>query len=281
MPRSKIIPMVIMLGFIILLFFYFHERQNNTSTITLFGNVDVRQVSLSFRVPGRLQAMLKEEGESTVPGELIARLDKDTYEEDLARAEGQLAEAKAAFQNAKRTYLRRLRLVGTGAVSKALFEQAEASRDETSARLKSATAELARAKTSLKDTGIYAPSAGTILTRVQEPGAVVSQGQPVYTLTIASPVWVRAFVDEPQLGLIFPNQKAEIYTDTAPDKPYQGHIGFISPEAEFTPKTVETQQLRTSLVYQIRVVVDNPDHGLRQGMPVTVKILAGDEGKNG
>ena len=85
---------------------------------------------------------------------------------------------------------------------------------------------------------------------------------------------MRTYVNERDLGLIRPGMPAAVITDSAPDRPYSGHIGFISPTAEFTPKTVETRELRTDLVYRLRVVVDNPDGGLRQGMPVTVQTAS-------
>jgi HlyD family secretion protein len=91
-------------------------------------------------------------------------------------------------------------------------------------------------------------------------------------LTLATPVWVRTYVNERDLGLVEPNTEVHVVTDTSPGKPYKSKIGFISPTAEFTPKSVETRELRTDLVYRMRVVVDNPDGGLRQGMPVTVLI---------
>jgi HlyD family secretion protein len=81
-------------------------------------------------------------------------------------------------------------------------------------------------------------------------------------------VWVRTYVDEPDLGQVYPGQKATVRTDSG--GVYKGQVGFISPQAEFTPKTVETTELRTDLVYRLRVIVADPDEGLRQGMPVTV-----------
>ena len=104
----------------------------------------------------------------------------------------------------------------------------------------------------------------------REIGAIVQAGETVFTLTLTSPVWVRTYVNEHDLGFIRPGMPASVTTDSAPDRPYSAHIGFISPTAEFTPKTVETREIRTSLVYRLRMVVDNPDGGLRQGMPVTV-----------
>ena len=87
---------------------------------------------------------------------------------------------------------------------------------------------------------------------------------------------MRAYIGESSLGRIHPGAKVQVYTDTHPDKPYAGQVGYISPRAEFTPKTVETKELRTALVYRLRIVVTNPDEALRQGMPVTVRLAAPD-----
>ena len=95
---------------------------------------------------------------------------------------------------------------------------------------------------------------------------------PVFTLALDDPVWVRAYVDEPDLGKIQPGMKADVSTDSFPGKRYAGWIGFISPTAEFTPKPVETQDVRTKLVYEVRVFVHNPQGELRLGMPAVVTI---------
>ncbi len=131
---------------------------------------------------------------------------------------------------------------------------------------------LESARINLNDTKILSPSNGYILTRVREPGSIVAPGSVVYTLTLHEPIWIRAYVSEPDLGYIKPGMKAEVYTDTYPDKPYEGQIGFISSQAEFTPKTVQTPELRTDLVFRLRVIVNDPKGELRQGMPVTVKL---------
>jgi len=143
---------------------------------------------------------------------------------------------------------------------------------QAKADLARAEAALASAKLHVEDTVLKAPSDGVILTRAEEPGAVLQAGATVLTLSLTRPVWVRAYVSEPDLGRLHPGMKVEIRTDSRPGKPYSGQIGYISPRAEFTPKNVETPELRTSLVYRFRVVVDNPDEDLRQGMPVTVRV---------
>lgn len=263
----------IVVAVIIVIFVYWAiEVEHGPQPLIFYGNVDIREVTLGFRVSGRLQKMYFEEGDHVAPGEVLAQLDQDTFLENLAMAKAQLMEAKAAYANAALVFKRRTRLIKTGAVSQALYDQSEAQYTQTKAQVDTAKVQIEKAKTALSDTYIKAPTSGYILTRVREPGSIVGVGQTVYTLTVDNPVWVRAFIDEPQLGKIYPGEKVEVYTDSKPKTPYYGHIGYIASQAEFTPKSVETAQLRTDLVYRFRIVVDNPDKFLRQGMPVTVKI---------
>jgi len=241
-------------------------------TLTLYGNVDIRQVDLGFRVFGKVSELKFDEGESVEPGVLLATLDKVPYENELREAIAAAKEAEANYLNAKIIFERRKELIETGAVSQEIFTDSEAEQAKLRAAYDKALAREAIAKSNLEDTDLVAPSLGSILTRIRESGSIVNPGQPVYTLSLASPVWVRAFINEPDLGRIYPGMKAKIITDTPSLPDYEGHIGFISPVAEFTPKTVETTELRTDLVYRLRVIVDNPDVFLKQGMPVTVEL---------
>ena len=138
------------------------------------------------------------------------------------------------------------------------------------AELEGAEANLAAARRSLRDAELKAPADGVVLSRVREAGAIVSPSDVVYVVSLPDPVWVRAYVAEPDLGRIRPGMAVDVFTDSAPGKPYRGSVGFISPVAEFTPKSVETPELRTSFVYRLRVRIEDADTGLRQGMPVTV-----------
>jgi len=140
------------------------------------------------------------------------------------------------------------------------------------AQLRATEAGLALAQRRLDYTELHAKARGVVKTRVVEPGAVVLAHTPVYTIAISDPVWVRSYVSEPDLGQVHSGMTAEVLTDSTPDKVYKGRVGFISPVAEFTPKTVETREVRTSLVYRLRIYVKNPDNRLRQGMPVTVRL---------
>jgi HlyD family secretion protein len=162
------------------------------------------------------------------------------------------------------------------AAQQELFLAIKGPRDEdiaaARAQWRADEAELALAQQRLAYTKLLAKDHGVVQTRIVEPGAVVLAHTPVYTIALTDPVWVRTYVSEPDLGRIHPGLAADVSTDSHPDKLYKGWIGFISPVAEFTPKTVETREVRTSLVYRLRIYVKNPDNGLRQGMPITVRL---------
>jgi HlyD family secretion protein len=294
------------------------------SQLTLYGNVDIRQVQLGFRVSGRMRQALVDEGDTVKAGDIIARLDAAPAEDTVRAAEAKVAglraaleklesgprpaeiaqsqalyaESEADLQNAEQAFERARQLRPGGSISQAGLDQARAARDMAAARsqsalealrllqegsrpediaaaranLHAAEAELSSARTSLGDTELAAPADGVVLSRVREPGAIVAPSDIVYVLSLTTPVWVRAYISEPDLGRVHPGMMVEVISDTAPGKPYRGKVGFVSPVAEFTPKSVETPDLRTDLVYRLRIVVENPDLQLRQGMPVTVRI---------
>jgi len=213
-----------------------------------------------------------------------ARADVAAVQADLEDARSTLARtqklAKENFASLQKLDSDQARLDGARARLKAaeqalaLAIQGPRNEDiaEARARLEAQKAALALALQQFDYTKLYAPADGTVKTRIVEPGAVVLAQTPVYTLALSDPVWARTYVAEPDLGHVYPGMKAKVFTDSAPGKPYDGWIGYISPVAEFTPKTVETREIRSSLVYRLRVYVKNPDNGLRQGMPVIVHL---------
>ncbi|WP_336960699.1 secretion protein HlyD [Sphingobium aquiterrae] len=294
--------------------------------LTLYGNVDIREVQLAFRQSGRVTQMPFDEGDHVEPGAHMATLDAQPFEEALAAADAAVAvaqadldklrrglrpqeiaqaqealnQALAVARDTERNFDRQSQLLASGAASQKTVDAARTARDQAAAsvkaaraahsqaaegfrkediaagqaRLAAAQAARAQAATALADTVLLAPSTGTIIARVREPGSMVVSQSPVYSLSLDAPVYVRAYVGEPDLGRIAPGMRVRVRSDSS-DKTYQGQIGFISPRAEFTPKTVETTDLRTDLVYRLRIVVTNADAALRQGMPVTIEVEAG------
>ena len=232
----------------------------------------------------------------------IARAERDKMRrglrpQEIAQAREALNQAQAVALDSRRNFERQSGLLATGAVSQRTVDAAHAANEQAAAAVKSAQAALsqategaraedieaaegrlaaaeaarAQAATALADATLRAPSDGTVSARVREPGSMVTSQSPVYTLSLDAPIYVRAYVGEPDLGRIAPGTQVQVRTDGS-SKVYHGQVGFISPRAEFTPKTVETADLRTDLVYRLRIVVRDADRALRQGMPVTIDV---------
>lgn len=143
---------------------------------------------------------------------------------------------------------------------------------EAEARLQEAQRSLEEQQNRLFDAELRSPGKSVVRSRLLEPGDMASPGRAVFSLAILSPKWVRAYVPEAALGRVRPGMAASVFTDSFPGEGVPGRVGFISSVAEFTPKTVQTEDLRTSLVYEIRIYVEDPDDRLRLGMPATVRF---------
>ena len=303
-----------------------HFREKDPNRIRLYGNVEIRQVLLGFRVSGRVEAVYREEGERVASGDLLSILDPVPYRIKRSEARGAMLQAKAALDKlhrgfrteevreaaaqrdrvqasldlAEKDYSRISNLFAQKAVAKSELDRASSQRNALRAELaaaenalalmregyrredieaaeaayEAASARFAAAENALSDTELRSPAEGTILTRVTEPGTVVGAGQVVYALALERPVQVRAYIPEPQLGRVRVGMPARIFTDSSPT-PIEGTLTFISPTAEFTPKQVQTEDLRTDLVYRARILVeDDRDGRLKNGMPVTVLMEA-------
>ncbi len=306
MNKKLIVPLL--LGALVLLALYLTGQigHKEDGAPPLYGNVDIREATLSFRVAGRVASVLVDEGAHIKAGELLATLDQEPLlntlhsaeanvaalqarntllhqgyrQEEQQQARSQVTAAQAALTEAERQLARLKALKPSGATTQKAQAGWQKMRtgfraqelEESDANLAQAHAALASAQLAVNDAQLRAPSNGILLTRAIEPGEMVQVGSSAFTLSLTEPVWVRAYVAEPQLGQYPTGQKVTLWSDSRPQQPYHGVVGFVSPQAEFTPKPVETSDLRTSLVYRIRVVVEDADAQLRQGMPMTVRV---------
>ena len=280
MEKKKIIALVLIILIAVLIcgINIFNKNKNaNATELTLYGNIEIRQVDLSFQVPGLVSKLLKEEGDTVKKGELVAVMDESDYDANFKRAAAEVDRTIATQKDAVDKYNRYAPLGIDDTVSKQEVESLYNAQNKANADYKAAVANKDYLSNQLKYTKLYAPEDGTIMVRVVEPGSNVQKGQPVYTMAKTNPVWVRAYVNEKDLGNIKYGQKVNVYTDTVnpqtgKKREYKGQIGYISPVAEFTPKTVQSTDTRTDLVYRIRVYIYDIDEFLRQGMPVTIKV---------
>ena len=178
--------------------------------------------------------------------------------EDIAQAKAALSEAQARLELAKNGPRRET------------IQQARAHVDETKQVL-------ALADTRLGYAEIHAPISGVVLADHVESGEYVTPGTPVVTIGDLEHVWLRAFIDESDLGRVKTGQSVRVYTDSFPEKPYPGRISFISSESEFTPKNIQTEKERVKLVYRIKINVENTSRELKPGMPADAVIQLGGE----
>ena len=325
--KKVIIILIVLLLILIFSIFFIINKLNKNKDIVLYGNVDIKQVSLSFNANGRIGKMYVKEGESVKKDQILAEIDPATLifdiEKNKAKVEvyrntvlklknglrpeernqkqSKLDSTKAELENAK-VQLSRLENAYTTSdgqsVSKQELDNAklalklatahfkEANEDyklaiigsrsediaEAEAELKIVKEELATQQYLLEQTKLKSPIDAIVSSRLQEVGDMASPQHPTYLLTINDNKWVRAYIQEKQLGFIKPGMYVDVYIDSYPNKSIKGKVGYISSVAEFTPKTVQTEELRTSLMYEIRIYVEDKDNLLRMGIPATIKI---------
>lgn len=306
-----------------------HEKffQKASDEIVLYGNVDIRQVSLAFEEGGRISELRAEEGDQVKKGQVLAVLDTRTLEleaeqasaqvrageqallrlrngsrpQEIAQARAQYRAAQAEAERASLDLKRAEALWNTPqghAVSRQSYDQAVSAERvarqnelqakealqlkvigsrvedirESEASLEASKANLAVLRHRIELGTLRAPQNAVVRSRLLEKGDMASASSPVFTLALTDPKWVRAYLSEKDLGRVKPGDPAEITTDSNPGEKVPGRVGFISSVAEFTPKNVQTEELRTSLVYEVRILFDDPDSKLRLGQPATVRL---------
>ena len=358
-------------------------RSNDGRVIRVSGNIEVTDAEVSFKLPGRVEARLVDEGEMIRAGQTIARLDSaelaqevaarraemqavqaalaeleaGSRPEEIAQAEASAAQAKARLDemlagsrpeelSAAEAVLRRAKAeaerarldaeryeglykkeivsaqqydLARTAYETALARQREAEeqyklvkegprkeqieqaraawlqaqerfvlvkkgpRQETieqaRARLQQAKEGLAVSETRLGYATLTSPLAGVVLSKNVEPGEFVAAGTPIVTVGDLENVWLRAYINETDLGRVKVGQPVRVTTDTYPDKRYEGRVSFIAAQAEFTPKSVQTEKERVKLVYRIKVDIRNPNMELKPGMPADAEILMEEKSK--
>lgn len=277
----------------------FNEQERIDQVLVEEGDRVTEGQVLARQQTNRLEAQIREiQAKIAAQQEVVKRFEAGTRPQEIEQARAEVAAARAQVKNTMKSYERIRQTSEAGATSlqaldniraqldvdqaqltvkeKALNLALEGPRKEDVAaaknNLETLKASLSLLKIRLADMTLTSPSAGVIQNRILEPGEMASANRPVVTMALTDPKWVRAYVPEPDLGRINLGMKAEILSDSFPNQKFEGWVGFISPVAEFTPKTVETEDLRTKLVYEVRVYVHDSKDLLRLGMPVTVIV---------
>jgi HlyD family secretion protein len=336
--RIRIVVVVVVLMVLATFIYNNLNHRDDSASLRVSGNIEVTEVQMSFRIPGRLEKRLVAEGDAVRVGQPVAVLEATDQRIAVARAEAELAYARAVLaervagsrsqeiETARAEYDRAVALERSavvqldqaridhdryaalyreGGVSRKAFENyrtlhqtAKNARDEARARVaaaaeqldlrktgprretidqaraKVATAEqaLKQAQQQLSYTELRSPVAGVVLSTSAEAGEYRNPAAPVLTIGETGRPWLRAYINETDLGRVKLNQEVEVTTDSYPDRTYPGRIGFINSEAEFTPKAVQTFEERVKLMYRIKIDLDNPAGELKPGMPADAVI---------
>lgn len=325
--RKKLIALVTVVVVAALLFnkFVLNKESQDPSRISVSGNIEVTDVEVSFKLGGRVDQRLFDEGQIVKKGETVALLDSSDLRAEVAMRQSELLAARAflaeleagsrpleievararvasvhaARSRAENEFQRAERLLQSKVIAdeqfvqvKGEYEMAVAKEREAQeqlklviegprreqiaqgrARVEQARAALALAETRMGYATLTAPLTGVVLSKNVEPGEYVAPGTPVVTVGELENPWLRAYINESDLGRVKLGQRVQVTTDSYPDKKYEGRISFIASQAEFTPKNVQTERERVKLVYRIKVDLMNPNLELKPGMPADAEIL--------
>lgn len=298
---------------------YRFRGDREAEVLRISGNIEVTDVDVGFKIPGRVVERAVDEGMAVSPGQLVARLDSADLEgevglreaelqgaaaalqelaagsrpQEIARAGAGLAAAQAEADRLSREFARAKALHARDVISRQELERAQAAYEvaeerrkearenlllaeegarkeqieQARARVRQSKKALELARTRLSYATITSPIAGIVLSKNVEPGDYVAAGTPVVTVGDLADVWLRAYIEETDLGRVKAGQQVDVTADTYPGRTYPGRISFIASQAEFTPKSVQTRKERVKLVYRIKVAIPNPSMELKPGMP--------------
>ncbi|MBN1533057.1 MAG: efflux RND transporter periplasmic adaptor subunit [Spirochaetes bacterium] len=262
MDRKKMIPLAIIVLALTLSILYFEVFRHlfiDDSRIEGSGTIEVTEIDIGSKIAGRVTFISKNEGERVARGETVARLDSD--ELDAQRL------SVAAYLNNARSNMERVeKLFRAGSVSRKDYDQMV-----TAFRVAKANNELVNA--TIENAVIISPVNGIVMEKNLEVGEMAFPGTPVLTVADLTKAWIKIYVTQPNLGFIKLGQKASVFIDSYPQKAFPGRVVAVSNRAEFTPKTIETKDERTKLMFAIKIAVDNPDLILKPGMPADAIIM--------
>ncbi len=283
--KKLIIPLVILLllaGVLSLLFYY--RGQRGARTLQLSGTVEVTEVEISPELSAKIVALHHWEGDQVKEGDPLLDLDRSDVETRLREAEAakraaaaQVSLARARMENSKRDYDRNLQLYQAKVISasvydgiKTAYDVAKSTYDASQNQYKVAQSQVENLQVQLKKTRIASPITGVVLERSVEAGEVIFPGIVAMTIGDVRHPWVRVYIGEPDIGKVRIGQQASVVIDAYPKRQFSGTLRYISSEAEFTPKNVQTFEERIKLVYEAKVYLSNEEGILKPGMPADV-----------
>ncbi len=271
--KNVLVVSSILVVLIVVFFCYVRNKESAMShSIFVSGVIEMTQIPLSFQVAGRIEKIFVDEGVFVKKGQILAQLNKDEFVALKSKAEAEYKEATLNFERLKEDFRRAVNLYKAGAITKQQRDAIETSYEMAKAKVAKLKAALDLAKLKLSYTNLYSPMDGFIIIKSAEEGQLIQPGAIIFTLLDLKHPWLTAYINETDLGRVKLNQEVNVKTDTYHGKIYKGRISFISQEAEFTPKYIQTKEERVKLVYRIKVDLNNQSLELKPGMPAEAYI---------
>lgn len=278
----------------------FVSCSNNNTGPGGSGMIEATESVISAQATGQLERLLFDEGDPIAAGDTIGLLDTTTVVLQLRQARAarqaiaakiqstkiQIEQAAGNDSLAQREFERTDRLIKVGSANQQQYDQAKNARDQAHLAYQAATVALQAAQADLARTDAdialledqydhclpVSPLNGTVVTKFVEEGELLAPGKPIIKIAQLDTVWVKIYVPPRNLTLIKLGGKADVDPEDGRTQPLTGTITWISDEAEFTPKNVQTREARADLVYAVKITIPNPDGALKVGMPVSVAI---------
>jgi HlyD family secretion protein len=290
---KKVIGIILVVAVVAVLIILILVNQNRKmapdrpGTVTATGTIEITEIDISPQLSGQILEMTRERGQEADSGVLLVKIDVkqlkarlDEIQAGYDVLDAQIKQAQIQLANQNRNLERMKMVLEAGAATQSQYDNLETERDytrqqvntlETQKKNLAAQKEVLQAQISYSE--IYAPATGWITSKNHEVGELAMPGIPLYTLSLLDKAYINVYVNETRIGEINLNDSAYLVIDTYPDKNFKGYVEFISPQAEFTPKNIQTKEERVKLVFEVRIRLDNSEHMLKPGLPADVTIF--------
>ncbi len=271
--RKIIIPMVLILLIGSYFAFKFVNR-DNLNVISGSGTIEVTEVEISSKLSGKIEKLNAGEGDNVSEGQLLVELAHDELTAQLGSAGEQIKQLETQVKNAETNYRRARELLRAGGYSQQAFDRDETLFKVTKSQYQAALQNQNQLKAQIDNAYLVTPIAGVVLQKNSELGEIASPGMSVMTIGNLAKPWVKIYVSENRIGRIKVGDKAYVSIDSFPGRNFEGRLTYISSQAEFTPKNVQTKEDRVRLVYAVKIALDNKDGIFKPGMPADAVINA-------
>lgn len=290
---KKVIGIVVVLAVVAVLIILILVNQHNKmapdrpGTVTATGTIEITEIDISPQLSGQILELTMERGQEADSGQLLAKIDDKQLRarmDEIAAGydvlDAQIKQARVQLANQNRNLERTEKVLNAGAATPAQYDNMRTERDYTKQQIntletqkKNLAAQKEVLQTQISYSEIHAPASGWITSKNHEVGELAMPGIPIYTLSLLDNAYINVYVNEARIGEINLNDSAYLVIDTYPDRNFKGYVEFISPQAEFTPKNIQTKEERVKLVFEVRIRLSNSEHILKPGLPADVTIF--------